>query len=139
MAVALEQTVERSDRSLSRALAAARTAELNRGRDIVVLDLRELTPVFDYFVLVTGSSRRQLHSISEEIDQVLERDFGDRRRGLEGYVESRWILLDFGDVVVHLFDEETREYYSLEQLWSGSKKVPLESSAAPPVVAIRPR
>jgi ribosome-associated protein len=95
--------------------------------------------VFDYFVLVTGSSRRQLHSISEEIDQVLERDYGDRRLGLEGYVESRWILLDFGDVVVHLFDEETRDYYSLEQLWSGSKRVPFESTAPPPSTIVRPR
>ena len=136
MAVALESTVGRTDRGLERALTAARTADLNRGRDIVVLDLRELTSLFDYFVLATGSSRRQLHSISEEIDQVFERDFGDRRLGLEGYVESRWILLDFGDVVVHLFDEETRDYYSLEQLWSGSKRVTFESSA-PPV--IRPR
>ena len=139
MAVALEQTVEKSDRSLERALAAARTADLNRGHDIVVLDLRELTRVFDYFVLVTGSSRRQLHSISEEIDQVLERDYGDRRRGLEGYVESRWILLDFGDVVVHLFDEETRDYYSLEQLWAGAKRVPFESTAPPPSTIVRPR
>jgi ribosome-associated protein len=136
LAVALESTIGRTDRSLERALTAARTADLNRGRDIVVLDLRELTSLFDYFVLATGSSRRQLHSISEEIDQVFERDFGDRRLGLEGYVESRWILLDFGDVVVHLFDEETRDYYALEQLWSGSKRVAFESSA-PPV--IRPR
>ena len=58
----------------------------------------ELTSVFDFFVLVTGASRRQLHSISEEIDDVLSKEFGDRRLGLEGYTESRWILLDFGDV-----------------------------------------
>jgi ribosome-associated protein len=124
---------------LERALAAARTAELNRGRDIVILDLRELTQVFDYFVLVTGTSRRQLHSISEEIDQVLERDYGDRRLGLEGYVESRWILLDFGDVVVHLFDEETRDYYALEQLWAQAKRVPFESTPAPAPPVARPR
>ncbi len=139
LAVALEQTAARSERSLERALAAARTADANRGRDIVVLDLRELTQVFDYFVLVTGSSRRQLHSISEEIDQVLEREYGDRRLGLEGYVESRWILLDFGDVVVHLFDQETRDYYALEELWAGAKRVPFESSAPPPTPIARPR
>ncbi len=108
-------------------MAAARTAENNRARDIVVLDLRELTCVFDYFVLATGTSRRQLHAISEEIDQVLEQQFGDQRLGIEGYAESRWILLDFGDVVVHMFDEETRKYYDLENLWSGAKRVPFES------------
>lgn len=109
-------------------MAAARVADLNRGRDIVILDLRELTPVFDYFILVTGSSRRQLHAISEEIDRVLEKEYGDKRLGIEGYAESRWILLDFGDVVVHLFDEETRGYYDLEHLWAGSRRVPFESA-----------
>ena len=115
--------------SLARALAAARTADNNRGRDIVILDLRELTPVFDYFVLVTGSSRRQLHAISEEIDQTLHEEFGDRRLGIEGYADSRWILLDFGDIVVHMFDDETRKYYALEDLWAGAKRVPFESAA----------
>jgi ribosome-associated protein len=115
-------------RSLERALAAARVAELNRGRDIVILDLRELTPVFDYFVLVSGTSRRQLHAISEEIDDVFKQQFNDTRLGIEGYAESRWILLDFGDVVVHMFDDETRTYYDLEHLWAGAKRVPFEPS-----------
>ena len=117
---------QQQSRSLERAIAAARVADLNRGRDITIIDLRELTPVFDYFVLITGSSRRQLHSISEEIDQVLRKDFNDRRLGIEGYAESRWILLDFGDVVIHLFDDETRAYYDLEQLWAGAKRVPFQ-------------
>jgi ribosome-associated protein len=116
------------NRSLERAIAAARVAELNRGRDIVILDLRELTPVFDYFVVVSGTSRRQLHAISEEIDDVLEKEFNDRRLGIEGYAESRWILLDFGDVVVHLFDDEMRAYYDLEHLWAGAKRVPFGPS-----------
>ena len=119
-------TASHPNRSLDRALAAARTAELNLGREIVILDLREITSVFDFFVIVTGSSRRQLHAISEEIDRVMENDYGDRRLGLEGYQESRWILLDFGDIVVHMFDDETRSYYGLEHLWSGAKRIPYE-------------
>ena len=119
-------TAERAaQRSLNLALAAARTAEDNRGENIVVLDMRAITPVFDYFVIVTGNSRRQLHAISEEIDHCLEDELGDRRMGIEGYHESRWILLDYGNVVIHLFDSETREYYALEQLWSSSPQVPL--------------
>lgn len=110
--------------SLQRALAAARTAEENRGQDIVILDLRELTQVFDYFILVTAASRRQSHAIAEEIGRALKRDFGDRRLGLEGYDESHWILLDYGDVVVHVFDAATRDYYALEQLWAGARRVP---------------
>lgn len=112
-------------RSLQLALAAARTAAENRGRDIVVLDLREVTPIFDYFVIATGSSRRQLHAISEDIDHTLEDDLGDHREGIEGYTESRWILLDYGNVVIHLFDDETRDYYALEDLWTEAKQVEL--------------
>ncbi|MEX2112258.1 MAG: ribosome silencing factor [Pirellulales bacterium] len=119
------------NRSLERALAAARVADLNRGRDIQILDLRELTPVFDYFVVVTGASRRQLHAISEEIDDVMQRDFHDQRLGIEGYAESRWILLDYGDVVIHMFDDETRAYYGIEHLWAGAKRVPFEPAQAP--------
>ena len=118
-------TTKSSDAGLKRALIAARIAGENRGQDIVVLDLRELTPMFDYFVLASGSSRRQLHAISEEIDDALEKGLGDRRLGIEGYDESRWILLDYGDVVIHLFDAETRAYYALEQLWGPAKRVPL--------------
>jgi len=120
----------RSDRALERALVAARTADDNRGRDIVVLDLRELTTFFDYFVIATGTSRRQLHAISEEIDHALEDGLGDRRMGIEGYSESRWILLDYGDVVIHMFDPETREYYALEELWAQAKRVPFEPRGA---------
>jgi ribosome-associated protein len=113
------------DRSLQLALAAARAAEENRGQEIMVLDMREITPIFDYFVLVTGKSRRQLHAISEEIDHALEDDLDDQRMGIEGYRESRWILLDYGTVVIHIFDEEMREFYAMEQLWNQAKQVPL--------------
>jgi len=118
------------DRSLQLALAAARVAAENRGQNIQVLDLRELTPIFDYFVIATGSSRRQLHAISEEIDHVLEEDMGDQRMSISGYAESRWIVLDYGTIVVHLFDEETRAYYDLESLWSDATQVDLTETLA---------
>lgn len=114
-----------AERSLQLAVAAARTADENRGQDIVVLDMRGITPVFDYFVIATGNSRRQLHAISEEIDRCLEEELGDKRMGIEGYNESRWILLDYGTVVIHLFDAETRDFYALEQFWGAAERVPL--------------
>ncbi|MFZ5830113.1 MAG: ribosome silencing factor [Planctomycetota bacterium] len=114
------------DAGFRRALVAARTAMENRGQDIVILDLRGQTSIFDYFVLANGTSRRQLHAMSEEIDHALEDGMGDRRMGIEGYEESRWILLDYGDVVVHLFEPETRAYYALEDLWAGARPIPLE-------------
>jgi ribosome-associated protein len=106
-------------------LAAARTAIDHRGEDVAVLDMRPITTEFDYFVLVTGNSRRQLHAVSEEIDRVLEAEMGDHRMGIEGYNESRWILLDYGTVVIHLFDAETRDYYALEDLWGQAQRVAL--------------
>jgi ribosome-associated protein len=115
-----------SSSGLERALLAARTAEDNRGTDIVVLDMRELTSMFDFFVIVSGTSRRQLHAMSEEIDRALA-EAGDRRTGIEGYGESRWILLDYGDIIVHLFEPETRDYYALEKLWGHAKRVVYES------------
>jgi len=127
-----------TNRALQRALLAARIAEENRGRDIVVLDLREMTSIFDYFVIVSGTSRRQLHAISEEIDRAMAEELGDRRLGIEGYVESRWILLDYGDVVIHLFEPETRDYYALEDLWDQAKRVPLPGHVADLATTERP-
>ena len=109
------------------AAAAAQVALDNKGADVMVLDVSKQSAEFDYFVLATGGSRRQLHAISEQIDDVLEKELGDRRLGIEGYAESRWIVLDYGNLVVHLFDDETRQYYDLESLWADAKPVSLES------------
>ena len=122
---------DRSLRSRTLALTAARVAWENRAADIVLLDMRELTPIFDYFLIATGTSRRQLHAVSEEIDHVLQDELGDKRLGLEGYQDSRWILLDYGSLVIHLFDEETRRFYDLEHLWAGASQVDLSDAVAP--------
>lgn len=124
--VASATDYDKNERSLQLALAAAQTAAEDRGKDVLVLDLRELTCIFDYFVIASGSSRRQLHAISEDIDHKLEDELGDKRMGIEGYRESSWILLDYGTIVIHLFEESTREYYSIEKLWGEAKHVPWE-------------
>ena len=125
MALTLSQPVVRTqpDRSLSLALAAAREAEDNRGQEVVVLDMKEQTTAFDYFVVATGTSNRQLRAMSDAIDDVLQKQFGHARLGREGYEDSHWILLVYGSVVVHLFDKTAREFYQLEDLWAGSKRV----------------
>lgn len=104
--------------------AAARCAAENKGQDIVVIDISKETPIFDYFVIATGTSRRQLHAISDEIDRVAE-SLGEKRMSTTGYDESRWIVLDFGGVLVHLFDDETRAFYDLEGLWADSPRLDL--------------
>jgi ribosome-associated protein len=112
-------------RSLDLALAAAKTAAENGGTDLTVLDMSPHTAIFDYFVIATGSSRRLLHAMSEEIDHCLEDEMNDKRMNIDGYAESRWIVLDYGTVVIHLFEEEARENYALETLWADAKKVDL--------------
>ena len=118
-------------RNLEVALTAARVASDNRGQDIVLLDLRELTAVFDFFLIATGTSRRQLHAIAEEIDHTLSKQFGEKRMGIEGYAAGTWILQDYGDLVIHLFDEKAREYYALEQLWTGAKRIDWQAALGP--------
>jgi ribosome-associated protein len=100
-------------------------ASENKARDILILDMREVSRLYDYFVLATGNSRRQIHTLAEEIDAALARE-GDRRRSIEGYEASKWVVQDYGDVVVHIFDAPTREYYSLEELWADAPHVDWE-------------
>ena len=111
--------------ALDRACLSARVAADNKARDIVVLDMRAVTRLYDFFVLVTGSSRRQIHTVTEEIDAAL-RSVGDLRQSVEGYESSRWVVQDYGDVVVHVFDPDLREYYALEELWADAPRVDWE-------------
>lgn len=108
--------------ALERALLCARVADENKAKDVVVLDLRGLTPLYDYFVIVTGASRRQLHTLADETEAALKA-VGDKRMSLQGYQGSRWIVQDFGDIMIHVFDQETREYYALDDLWADAPKV----------------
>ncbi|MFM7844699.1 MAG: ribosome silencing factor [Planctomycetota bacterium] len=117
---------ERGDvRARERALAAARVAAENQGQDILVIDVRALTDMFDYLVVATGRSGRQLRAIADETEDVMLRDFHEKRRSVSGYTDSRWIVLDFGDVMVNLFDPQSRNYYRLEDLWGDGQRVAL--------------
>ncbi len=115
------RAVERSDpervnQALEHARLAARMAEENGGKDVVLLDLRKATPLLDFFVIATASSRRLSHAIASEIDAEMKKR-GERKLGMEGSEEGRWILIDYGDFVVHVFSGDGRAYYSLEELW----------------------
>jgi ribosome-associated protein len=112
--------------SLDRACLGARVAADNKGRDILVLDMRGITPLYDFFVIATGSSRRQIHTITEEIDAAL-RERGDDRLSVEGYEASSWVVQDYGDIMVHVFNPQTREYYALEELWADAPRVDWET------------
>jgi ribosome-associated protein len=112
--------------ALQRACIAARVAADNKARDILVLDMRPCTPLFDYFVIATGGSRRQIHTLAEEMDAALRAE-GDERMGIEGYEASKWVVQDYGDVVMHIFDPDMRDYYKLEELWADAPRVDWEA------------
>jgi ribosome-associated protein len=119
---ALSVTTSRAQTSLEHALLCARVGEDNKAKDVLVLDMRGITPLFDFFVLLTGASRRQIHTITEEIDAALRAE-EETRLSIQGYQTSRWVVQDYGDIVVHVFDPEAREYYALEDLWADAKRV----------------
>lgn len=110
------------------ALLCARIVDEYRGRDPVILDLTGITPIMDFFVIATATSRRQMHAIADEVNRLLKEQ-GQTPLGREGYDSSIWILQDYGDVVLHLFTEEARELYDLERLWADAKRLDCQTGA----------
>lgn len=107
------------------AVAAAEVAAGRHCKDIVVLDLRGKSPATDYFVIATGTSDRQMRTVADEISETAKKQ-GLQRFGRAGYEQARWILLDFVDVVIHIFDKQYREYYDLELLWGDAKRLTID-------------
>ena len=110
--------------SLESAQLCAEAAENKKAFDIQILDLRGLTYITDYFVICSGNNTTQVSAIADWIGHTLAK-IGGYPSHVEGGAGSRWVLMDYGDVVVHVFDEETRIYYSLEKLWSDAPRVPV--------------
>ena len=96
--------------------------ESKKGSDIVLLDVRKLSMFTDYFLICNGDSERQIKAISGGVQEVLDQG-GLRRLGHEGSAESGWVLLDYGDLMVHIFAPEQRDYYELEELWKEAPRV----------------
>ena len=111
------------------AVAAARAASDKQASRIVVLDVREVIVITDYFVICTASSVRQIRTVIDEIERVT-RELGVKPVRREGEAEAGWWLLDYFDVVVHVFSEEDREYYDLERLWRDAPEVAWNGSGA---------
>ncbi|MFB3738322.1 MAG: ribosome silencing factor [Candidatus Velamenicoccus archaeovorus] len=111
------------------AIAAARAASAKQGQDVVILDVHDLIVITDYFVITSGSSDRQVKTLFEEVEKAL-RALGVRPVRREGENDARWVLLDYVDVVVHVFAEEEREYYDLERLWRDAPRLPWEEPDA---------
>ena len=107
------------------ALTAANIARDRNCTDIMVLDLTGISPATNYFVIATSTSDRQARTVADEITAEAKQQ-GHKRFGVAGYTKGQWILLDFVSVVIHIFDEEHRDYYNLELLWGDAKRLTID-------------
>ena len=112
------------------AAAAARAASSKKADRVVVLDMRELLVITDYFVIASGASDRQVKTIADEIERALKSEAGVKPVRREGEQDARWILLDFVDFVAHVFLTEERDFYDLERLWADAPRVEWEGEEA---------
>jgi ribosome-associated protein len=115
------------------ALAAARAASDKKAEDIIVIGVSELLVVTDYFVICTGRTDRQVRVIADEIEDQLREKLGVKPAGREGVEQGTWVLLDFVDVVVHVFQPAERDFYRLEKLWSDAPHLELPEDVTGPV------
>lgn len=115
------------DERMRRALFAA--AE-KKAMDLTVLDLRGVATFTDFFILATGANKRQMQAITDEIVEELKRH-GSPAARVEGYQAAEWILVDYGDFIVHVFDEKARRFYDLEYLWREAKRLNVSESGIP--------
>lgn len=111
--------------SRAKALAAAQAASAKKAEDVVILEVGDLLSITDYFVICSGANERQVATIVEEIERALRKS-GAKPFRREGEREQRWVLLDYFDIVVHVFHNEEREFYELERLWKDARRVPFE-------------
>lgn len=119
-----------------RVLLALQSASDKKAINMVVLDLREIASFTDYFVITSGTNERQVQAIADEVYERLKHA-GSPAARVEGYKTAEWILLDYGDFVVHVFDEKARSFYDLERLWRESKRVNLPADLADDAGSLR--
>lgn len=112
------------------ARTAARAAWGKGGDETVIVEVGDVLAITDAFVITSGRNTRQVKTIAEEVEARLKDDGGIRPLRIEGLGDSQWILLDYGDLVVHVFLDETREYYDLERLWADAPRLAWEDEAA---------
>lgn len=100
-----------------------KTLDLKKAQDIKVLKVTNLTILADYFIIANGSSTTQTKSLADEVDFRLSHDDGINPTRTEGYSSASWIILDYSDIIVHVFNKETRDYYQLERLWADGEEI----------------
>jgi ribosome-associated protein len=104
---------------------AVECAADKKASDMVVLDLRQIASFAEFFIIASGANQRQVQAISDEIEEQLKKQLSTRPVRIEGYSTAEWVLMDYGDFIVHIFNEKSREFYDLERLWRDAGKVAL--------------
>ncbi len=105
------------------AISVCKALADKRGKDIVALSVREKTDLCDYFVIASGSNAPQIKAMGERVEELVERDLGIHPTRTEGVRDGRWAVIDYGDVIVHIFNDETRLFYHLERLWTDGENL----------------
>jgi ribosome-associated protein len=123
-------TKEPTTTSTERAQIAARAADDKKGEAILVLDVGDIIGIVDSFVITSASNTRLVRTIVDEIEKQLYERTGVKPRAVEGLDDLSWVLIDYGDLVVHVFLNETREFYSLERLWADAGRISWNDAAA---------
>ena len=108
-------------------VTAARAASAKKGEDTVILAVEPLLKITDAFVITSGTNARQVRTIAEEVEEKVKADGGPSPLRIEGLDDARWVLMDYGDFVVHVFLDEVRRFYDLERLWADALRWPFES------------
>lgn len=106
---------------------AIHCASEKKAFDMIALDLREIASFTEFFIIASGANQRQVQAIADEINERLKKQFATRPVRVEGYRSAEWVLLDYGDFIVHIFNGEAREFYDLARLWRDARRVELPS------------
>ena len=130
------QSTVAADQLDERVVLALHAAAEKKAIDPTVLDLREIASFTDFFVITSGANERQVQAISDEVYETLKKA-GSTAARVEGYKTAEWILLDYGDFVVHVFEQKARSFYDLERLWRESKRVELPTGLFPDTSSLR--
>ena len=109
-------------KELEMAKLACRALDDKKGKDIKVIDIHEVSVIADYFVIASASNQNQVQAMVDNVDETLGRA-GYEAKQIEGTRNSSWVLMDYGDVIIHVFDEENRLFYDLERIWKDGKEL----------------
>ena len=116
---------KKSERLDANVIGAVRAAEEKKALEIVVLDLRDIASFTDYFIITSGTNTKQVQAIADEIVDRLKKQ-GRRASRVEGYSTAEWVLVDYGDFVVHVFEDKARKFFDLERLWREARRVEIQ-------------